>query len=71
LAVTVWDDGPGIPRGPEDVRFGVGLSNTLARLQQTYGEAYRFELRNATSGGFEVSLWMPFEVPSRTASRKK
>ena len=69
LVVTVWDDGPGIPRGPEEVRFGVGLSNTQARLQQTYGEVHRFELRNAASGGFEVSLWMPFEVPSRTASR--
>lgn len=67
LAITVWDDGPGVPRGPEEIRFGVGLSNTQARLQQTYGDDQRFELQNVPTGGFEVSLWIPFEVPSRAA----
>ena len=67
MRIVVWDDGPGIPRGPENVRFGVGLSNTQARLQQTYGDAQVFELRNAVGGGFEVALWIPFE----TATERK
>lgn len=67
LRVVVWDDGPGIPRDPQQIRFGVGLSNTQARLQQTYGDAQVFELHNAQGGGFEVTLWIPFE----TATERK
>lgn len=69
LRVVVWDDGPGIARGPDEVRFGVGLSNTQARLQQTYGDEQSFELRNVPGGGFEVTLWIPFEVPPHSVSR--
>jgi LytS/YehU family sensor histidine kinase len=37
----------------------VGISNTKARLQQLYGDRYRFDMINATEGGGLVSVEIP------------
>jgi sensor histidine kinase YesM len=42
--------------------MGIGLSNTRARLQRLYGADYRLDMANASGGGFEARLVIPFEV---------
>jgi len=56
LQVRIRDDGPGLPATFQE---GVGLSNTKARLEQSFGESYRFVLENASEGGVEVVLEIP------------
>jgi len=69
VRLEVIDDGP----GPGDVNGdgpggGVGLANTRARLQQLYGDAYRFNLTRLESGGTLVSLEIPFRLKSAEAA---
>ncbi len=55
LRIEIEDDGPGLPRPdasrPRDLREGLGISNTRARLAQLYGSAHRFELLPAKQDG--------------------
>ncbi len=59
LHLQVRDDGPGLQA---EIKEGVGLTNTRARLQQLYGAAQRFELSNANDGGLLVSLTLPLRL---------
>lgn len=80
LALTVDDDGPGVPAGrdPLDRRpgqGGLGLSATAERLQILYGAAHRFEAGNvaADSGGeetagFRVAIRLPFRTAGVSAA---
>ena len=54
--------------GARDDRQGLGLANVRARLEQTYGRAYRFEAANAPGGGLAVTLSLPFEPGTRNGS---
>jgi len=60
LRVVLSDDGPGLPQGR--LHEGVGLANTRARLQQLYGDAYRFELASGPEGGAEVTMLLPYRL---------
>lgn len=60
LCLTVKDDGPGLRSAKGPIREGVGLANTRARLQQLYGAAHRFEIRQPPEGGLEVHLTIPY-----------
>ena len=65
LRLEVRDDGPGLPVGKAAAfKEGIGLANTRARIKQMYGDAYSFELRNATDGGLMVKIAIPFRVQS-------
>jgi len=64
LSIEVEDDGP----GAAEVREGVGISNTRARLEQLYGAAARLELGNAPGGGFRARLEIPAHTEPRHAS---
>ena len=66
LTLEVSDNGAGLP-GNQDLREGVGLSNTRARLRELYGEAHQFELRSGAAGGLVVHLTIPFRKPDRAA----
>lgn len=59
LRIRVIDDGPG-PSPGVSTADGVGLRNTRARLAQLYGDAHRFELRSAASGGTVAELTLPW-----------
>lgn len=68
LLLEVQDNGPGIAR-PHQIKEGIGFSNTTARLQQLYGERYRFEITNAAEGGCIATIVIPFSSENRlTAS---
>lgn len=59
LQLEVQDNGGGIPEG-KPLREGIGLSNTRSRLQQLYGAAQSFELKNVDSGGLLARVILPF-----------
>jgi two-component system LytT family sensor kinase len=61
LRVEVKDNGPGIKANVNSVeKQGVGLNNVRARLEQIYGNEYRFEMQNVSEGGLTVVLEVPF-----------
>jgi sensor histidine kinase YesM len=73
LEMKVRDNGPGLPRdeisGQPVVREGVGIKNTVSRLQQMYGTNYRFDIGDLRGGGLEVTLSIPLDLDARYALR--
>ena len=67
LVLTVRDNG----RGPaKEVREGVGLANTRARLSQLYGARQRLALTAAEGGGALVEVRFPYHTtPQRLSAR--
>ncbi|MCI0695612.1 histidine kinase [candidate division KSB1 bacterium] len=63
LRLQIKDDGPGLPPD-KSLSNGVGLSNTMARLQRLYGSAQSLVFDNAPEGGAVVTLEIPFELAS-------
>jgi len=60
LRFTVRDNGPGL-HGQSIPGHGIGLRNTEQRLSHFYQNDYRFAAREPESGGFEVSITIPYE----------
>jgi signal transduction histidine kinase len=60
LRFTVRDNGPGL-NGHSIPGHGIGLRNTEQRLLHFYQNDYRFAVREPESGGFEVSITIPYE----------
>jgi signal transduction histidine kinase len=58
LVVSVRDHGPGV----SSADAGVGLGNTRARLEQLYGGAASFALRNAEGGGAIAEVAVPYRT---------
>ncbi len=63
LRLTVYDDGAGLP---DDWQLkgsaGIGLANTVARLQQLYDDDHQFDVRNRDGGGVEVVIVIPLRT---------
>src|SRR6185503_17672103 len=63
LRLTVYDEGAGLP---DDWQLkgsvGIGLADTIARLQQLYDDDQQFDIRNRPEGGVEVVIVMPFRT---------
>ena len=57
LVIEVLDDGAGAPSKPG---FGVGLSNTRARLECLYGEAQSLDIEALPGGGTRARVSLPF-----------
>jgi len=60
LLLQVLDDGAGVTSNKCLNRPGLGLSNTRARLDAIYGKEHAFVLRNASNGGAEAAIRIPF-----------
>ena len=67
LVLTVHDNG----RGPaKEMREGVGLTNTRARLTQLYGARQRLALTPDDGGGARVEVRLPYHTtPQRGSAR--
>jgi two-component system LytT family sensor kinase len=67
LVLTVRDNG----RGPAtEVRDGVGLANTRARLTQLYGERHQLSLTAVEGGGALAEVRFPYHTtPERRSAR--
>jgi two-component system, LytTR family, sensor kinase len=65
LRLLVYDNGAGLP---DDWQMkgsaGIGLANTIARLQQLYDENHKFDIRNRDGGGVEAVIVMPLRTAS-------
>lgn len=75
LHLEVSDNGPGIKpgqmrevAGAEDT--GIGLSNTVERLNQLYGEAQSFSLQTSEAGGLLVRVRVPFRTATALAGEE-
>lgn len=67
LILHVNDDGVGLPNGnAEDLKEGVGLSNTRARLNHLYGTKHRFDLKPSEDGGVRLNIEIPFKNSAET-----
>jgi two-component system LytT family sensor kinase len=63
LLITVSDNGAGLPNHWQLAgSTGIGLANTVARLQQLYGDHHRFDIHNRDEGGVEVEVVIPFRA---------
>jgi two-component system, LytTR family, sensor kinase len=58
LRLAVTDNGAGLGRHP---KWGIGLTNTRARLQQMFGASYAFDIGDNPGGGTAVSLAIPLQ----------
>jgi sensor histidine kinase YesM len=62
LEIKVQDDGPGLdPASLPDGR-GIGLSNTVTRLFQLYGNTAKLTIENGASGGTVVTMILPYRL---------
>jgi signal transduction histidine kinase len=60
MRLHVRDNGPGM-NGRSTSGFGLGLSNTKERLAHFYQNDYEFRAFQPESGGFQVSITIPYE----------
>ena len=62
LELEVRDDGVGMPEaGLADLRHGVGLSNTRARLAHLYRGRHQFTVSRPPGGGLSVAIVIPVD----------
>jgi len=72
LVLEVQDDGPGIRHSSAGKPSqGVGVSSTRARLEQLYGSAQRFELKDGASGGAIAVIAFPFKTLPRNGESRE
>ena len=62
LTLSVYNDGPALPRDWETSNAGIGISNARTRLRCLYGTAFDLQLRNSEPSGVEALVSLPFEV---------
>jgi len=62
LRVTIEDNGPGINGDAATSGGGIGLSNTIARLQHLYGERQSLQLANRDEGGLRLTIELPWHT---------
>jgi len=69
IELTVADSGSGFPNTDPDAATeedGVGLSNTMRRLDTLYGPHHTFELGTAAEGGARVTIRVPTDPDDTT-----
>jgi two-component system LytT family sensor kinase len=64
LVLTVYNDGPPLPKDDADLNRGIGLQNSYARLAMLYGDEARLRLRDHAPRGVRAEIILPFRTPS-------
>ncbi len=66
LSISIRDNGAGVISSQKELQTqGIGLSNTIARLDKLYGASYRFCLGNHPEGGAIVSVSIPYRTSEK------
>ena len=61
LFLQISDNGPGISEENERViGSGIGLTNTIERLEKLYGNSHEFSWENKETGGLALTIKIPF-----------
>ncbi len=69
LMITVNDNGAGFSQsGRTDAHEGIGLHNAHERLQHLYGQAYRLNLMENTTGGVTTTLVIPLLISEQNST---
>ena len=69
VRLTVRDDGVGLPSA--ELREGIGLRTTRARLREMYGDAHAFTLDPNADGGTTCTLTLPLRRATADAGRTR
>jgi two-component system, LytTR family, sensor kinase len=59
LNIVIRNDGPQCTPRPAPPRFGVGLTNTIDRLQIHYGDRQSFQYSDRPEGGVQIEISIP------------
>ena len=59
LCLSVYNDGPSLPADWQATHSGIGIGNLRTRLKILHGSEFELQLRNADTGGVEVSVTLP------------
>ncbi len=62
LILTVYNDGPPLPKEDAALRNGIGVQNTIARLHMLYGDEARLRLRDQPPQGVRAEVILPFQI---------
>jgi LytS/YehU family sensor histidine kinase len=67
LVLEVRDHGPGLGADASPAGHGVGLTNTMERLERLYGAGHGLTFREADGGGLSVGIRIPFRSAAADA----
>jgi two-component system LytT family sensor kinase len=59
LHLSVYNDGPSLPPDWQANHTGIGIDNLRTRLEILHGSEFELQLRDAATGGVEVSVTLP------------
>jgi sensor histidine kinase YesM len=62
LLLTVYNDGPPLPRDDATLNRGIGVQNTRARLRMLYGDEALLRLRDQPPRGVRAEIVLPFRT---------
>jgi two-component system, LytTR family, sensor kinase len=62
VVLRVRDNGPGVNGATSNTPTGIGLRNTMERLEQLYGDDAHFSLRSVDGAGAEAEVRVPFHT---------
>lgn len=64
LILTVYNDGPPLPKDDAAISRGIGVQSTVTRLQMLYGDEARLWLRDQAPRGVRAEIILPFQTVS-------
>lgn len=64
LVLTVYNDGPPLPKDEAELNRGIGMQNSYARLSMLYGDDALLRLRDQPPRGVRAEIILPFRTSS-------